>query len=216
MFFKIYVILSIILNLYKYIYMLRIRELKSEILSWNIHSERNEKQVWTNCEWFLVNFIKNWKRIRYFMKKSFVKAHEKEKIEWEYDILKKHLKNLIPNTVFIESTNKSVMSFSEPVIIDFDILKESNRNYIEELLKNPEYSTKIIKQLKFFIRKFELLKNEHWLIIDLYWEENLIYTKEWDIKYIDNYEVFNKSKSITETSLMKIEYLKEIIQKHQN
>lgn len=189
---------------------LRKRDLKNHIIKWWINSERKEKQLWTNCEWFLVNFMKKWEIVRYFMKKSFIVWEKIEDVENDYLLLKKIFKNLIPNTVFIDWINKEIFSFSEPVIIDFDILNIKNKSFIKSILDNPVYWEKIKKQLSFFIRKFELLKSE-WKILDLFWEENLVFTKNWNIKYIDNYKVFSTNKLIKEESVKKIEYLKVFI-----
>lgn len=173
---------------------------ENKIITW----ERKEKQSWTNCEGFRISFEDSWRKYTYFMKKSFLKWW---KFEEDYNLLKSKLKNIIPNTVFIKKCNWDIFSFSEPVIIDFDILEDKNINYFKQILKNDE---KLLKQLKFFIKKFrELEKN--WKIIDLYWKENLVYTKEWKIKYIDSFLVFCDSNVVVEKSIENIKKLENII-----
>jgi len=189
---------------------LRKRTLKEKIEKGSIKSERKEKQVGTNCEWFLVNFEKKWNRVRYFMKKTFLMWVKVEEAEKDYEILKTKFKNLIPNTVFIKTKYWEVFSFSEPVVIDFDVLETKNKDFLILLLKNENFWKKLLKQLKFFIRKFRELEAQ-WNILDLYWKENLVFTKSWKIKYIDNYEVFWKTKLVIEKSLIAIQYLEKII-----
>ena len=189
---------------------IRKKILESTINNWWIKSIKEEKQLWTNCEGFLVNFIKKWKRVRYFMKKTFVLWENKEDVEKDYLLLKKYFKNIIPNTVFIEWKDKNIFSFSDPIIIDFDLLNTENEKFIKTLLKD-ENNYKIIKKIQFFIRKFELLIEEEWKILDLYWKENLVFTKDWNVKYIDNFKVFYDNELIKKESLKKIGYLKSLI-----
>ena len=189
---------------------IRKKILESIINNWWVKSIKEEKQLWTNCEGFLVNFIKKWKRVRYFMKKTFVLWENKEDLEKDYLLLKKYFKNIIPNTVFIEWKDKNIFSFSDPIIIDFDLLDIENEKFIKTLLQD-ENNYKIIKKIQFFIRKFELLIEEEWKILDLYWKENLVFTKDWNIKYIDNFKVFYDKELIKKESFKKIEYLKNLI-----
>ena len=189
---------------------IRKKILESTINNWWIKSIKEEKQLWTNCEGFLVNFIKKWKRVRYFMKKTFVLWENKEDVEKDYLLLKKYFKNIIPNTVFIEWRDKNIFSFSDPIIIDFDLLNIENEKFIKTLLQDKN-NYKIIKKIQFFIRKFELLIEEEWKILDLYWKENLVFTKDWNVKYIDNFKVFHDNELIKKESFKKIEYLKSLI-----
>ena len=189
---------------------IRKKILESIINNWWVKSIKEEKQLWTNCEGFLVNFIKKWKRVRYFMKKTFILWENKENLEKDYLLLKKYFKNIIPNTVFIEWKDKNIFSFSDPIIIDFDLLDIENEKFIKTLLQD-ENNYKIIKKIQFFIRKFELLIEEEWKILDLYWKENLVFTKDWNIKYIDNFKVFYDKELIKKESFKKIEYLKNLI-----
>jgi len=189
---------------------IRKRVLEQNINEWWIKSIKDEKQLWTNCEGFLVNFVKKWKRVRYFMKKTFILWETKENVEKDYILLKKYFKNIIPNTVFIEWADKNIFSFSDPIMIDFDLLDIKNEKFIKKLIENKKKS-QITKKIKFFIRKFELLLEEEWKTLDLYWEENLVFTKDWNIKYIDNFKVFHNNKIIQEKSIEKIEFLKSLL-----
>ncbi len=189
---------------------LRKKDLKYRIENKSIKSERKEKQLWTNCEGFLVNFLKKWNRVRYFMKKTFIVWLNLEQVEKDYLIIKKYFKNLIPNTVFIEGKDKEIFSFSEPVVIDFDILEEKNKDFFYKILENWNKKIKILKQLKFFIRKFRLLEKQ-WNVLDLYWKENLVFTKDGKVKYIDNYEIFWKNNTVIDWSIEKIKYLENLL-----
>ena len=175
------------------------------ITSWDtLHSLRSEKQVWTNCQWFRINTTKWKKTVTYFMKKSFLKTPWDT--ESDYKILKWAFWNIIPNTVFIQWDDGILFSFSEPVIIEFDVLEKWNKNFFIELLKSDP---KLLKQLWFFIRKFRVLEWE-WKVLDLYGWENLVYTWDDKLKYIDSYVVFARNDTVRNISLERIAYLEEI------
>jgi len=56
------------------------------------------------------------------------------------------------------------LSLSEPIIIEFDVLEEKNKDFFIQLLQDDE---KLVKQLTFFIRKFRELESQG-KILDLY------------------------------------------------
>ena len=177
---------------------------KSEIAKW----ERKEKQVWTNCEWFSVTFHRWDKTVRLFMKKTFLKKgledHEKN-----YQLLKETFWNIIPNTVYIAWIDWNVFSFSEPVLIEFDVFDIKNESFLKEVLsKNPQFR----KQLVFFIKKFNDLKRLTWKTLDIIWGENLVYADWGKLKYIDSYIPFHEFTGREEEIREKIWYLERNLQ----
>jgi len=177
---------------------------KNTYPTWN----REDMQRWTNCIWETINFLKNWKNKKLFIKKSFLKRDIKQ-FENDYKLLKEKLKNIIPNQAFIRTWDNSVFAFCAPIDIKVDILLEENEEYIIELLKKDK---KLLKQLKFFIRQFEELKNE-WKIIDLFWKENLVISDENKLYYVDSFLVFHESEIIKNWSLENFEKIKKLVEK---
>ena len=100
-----------------------------------------------------------------------------------------------------------IFSFSEPIIIEFDVLEEKNKDFFIQLLQDDE---KLVKQLTFFIRKFRELESQG-KILDLYGWENLVYAKDDKLRYIDNYVVFAQNETVINASLRKIKYLEDIL-----
>ncbi len=167
--------------------------------------ERIDKQLWTNCSSSFFNYIKNGKNIKFFVKKSFLKWNYKN-FESDYKILKEKFKNIIPNQAFIQ-LNWDIFAFCAPIWIKIDILDLSNKNYVLDLLKiNP----KLIKQIKYFIKKTEELYKEN-KYIDLSWKENLIISDSDKLYYIDSFLVFMDRKYFKEQSIEKLNYLKQLI-----
>lgn len=167
---------------------------------------REDKQRWTNCSWWYVNYInQKWENVWLFLKKSFVKWSPDLFIK-EFEEIKKVFKNIIPNQKFIwEWWN--TYAFCVPINIKIDILLEHNKNYLIEILKN---NPKLVKQIKFFIDWFNRLKSE-WKIVDLYWNENLAISDENKLFYVDSFYVYAKNETISSNSLEKIKYLEEIM-----
>jgi len=166
---------------------------------------REDLQRWTNCKWEMMNYLKNWKNIRLFVKKSFLRMNVL-KFEEDYKLLKSKLKNIIPNQWFIWVWI-DVFAFCAPIWIKVDIISDKNTNYIVELLKKEP---KLLKQLKFFIKCYEEFLNE-WRVLDLYWTENLVISDDNKLYYLDSFLVFHDSKNVQEWSLNSFDFLKTLI-----
>jgi len=167
---------------------------------------RKAMQNWTNCVWEMINYIKNWRNIRLFAKKSFLKW-DIEVYENEYKMIKSKLKNIVPSQGFVSSGNE-IFVFCAPISIKIDALIPENREYLlETIYMNP----KLYKQLKFFLRKYEEMMSEE-KVLDLYWTENLVISDDNKLYYIDSFLVFNDSKVVREWSLNNLEYLKSVIE----
>lgn len=169
---------------------------------------REDKQRWTNCTWETLNYIKNWRNIRLFMKKSFLKWYDIKKLEEDYKDIKAKFKNIIPNQSFIQSSdNWEIFAFCSPICIKVDIFEEGNREYIIELLKTNK---NLLRQFNFFVRKNEELISE-WKNLDIYWTENLVISDDNKLYYLDSFLVFHKSMIIKNESTSNHNYLKSII-----
>lgn len=167
---------------------------------------REDAQVWTNCNWEFINYIKNWDNIRLFVKKSFLKMTA-EKFEEEYKLIKSKFKNIVPNQWFVKVWD-NVFAFCAPIWIKVDIFEEKNADYIIEILKKEP---KLLKQIKFFIKIFEELLQE-WLTLDLYWSENLVISDDNKLYYLDSFLVFHNSFTIRNWSMKNLEFLKKILE----
>ena len=102
---------------------------------------REERQIWTNCEWFWLHFIKNWEDCTFFVKKWFWKASESEVrvLEDEYKLMKKTLGNIVPNQSIIhDPKDNTVFVFCSPVTIKFDLLNKGNEEYSRKIIKEDE------------------------------------------------------------------------------
>lgn len=166
---------------------------------------REEIQVWTNCSWEFLNYIKNWDNIKLFVKKSFLRMTA-EKFEEDYKLIKSKFKNIVPNQWFVKVWD-NVFAFCAPIWIKVDIFEEKNAYYIIEILKKEP---KLLKQIKFFIKTFEELIQE-WLTLDLYWRENLVISDDNKLYYLDSFLVFHNSFIIRDWSIKNLEFLKKLI-----
>lgn len=185
--------------------------ISKETLTWLAHSsihkwERQEKNVWTNCEVFSVTFMKWGKEYRLIMKKSFLKGPISQ-YETDYQALKDSLWNQIPTTVFIQGKDGVVFSFSEPVVIMFDVMDRNNYLYLLDILRDDK---KFRKQLIFFVKKYRELEKTG-VKIDLIWWENLVYTEGGKLKYIDTYIPFHHFKWREQEIESQILYLEECL-----
>lgn len=177
--------------------------LKWQEITWN----RKDCQRGTNCIWERINFIdKKWNQKKLFVKKSFLKI-SKEVFENDYILLKKSLRNIIPNQRFVWFWNNTFV-FCSPISIQIDVFEEKNTEYLKELLQTNK---RLLKQVKFFIRQFEILLSK-WKILDLYWKENLVISDDNRLYYIDSLLVFhNNQNMIVNESIRNIEKLKAIV-----
>jgi len=166
---------------------------------------RDSVQNWTNCSWEMINYIRKWKNIKLFAKKSFLRWDIKE-YENEYKVIKERFKNIVPNQWFVPFWN-DIFVFCAPISIKVDVLLPENREYLVELIK---MRPKLLKQFKFFIREFKKLLDEG-EILDLYWTENLVISDDDKLYYIDSFLVFNKSRSVQEWSIENISVLDKLI-----
>jgi len=91
--------------------------------------------------------------------------------------------------------------------IKIDIFLDRNKQYLIELIKKEP---RLLKQIKFFIRVFEKMLNE-WLILDLYWRENLVISDDNRLYYLDSFLVFSQNNIVKEWSLKNLEFLKEVV-----
>ncbi len=182
------------------------RDIKDFFDSKNSFWVRKEEQKWTNCEWEIYNYFKNWREHKVFVKKTFLKF-DVSKFEKEYRLIKQTFWNIIPNQSFINNDNE-IFAFCIPIDIKSDFLLKENRDYLLELLsKTP----RLLKQLKFFVRKYETLLSE-WKVLDLYWKENLVVSDNNKLYYIDSFFLFqDDNKYLKGESLKNLEYLKSII-----
>ncbi len=171
-------------------------------------SYREDKNRWTNCSWTFFNYYnKKWEHIKLYIKKSFFRWNITESTN-DYLQIKDRFKNLIPNQTFVQWDDNIIFAFCAPISIKIDILNEENISYITKTIsENP----KLLKQINFFIREFEKLKNE-WKILDLYWTENLIIDEKNKLYYTDSFKVFYEWDKIQSESLKKLEILKDIIE----
>lgn len=159
----------------------------------------------TNCSWEMLNYLKWDRNIRLFAKKSFLRW-DSRKFEEEYKIIKAKFKNIVPNQWFV-SVWWDVFAFCAPIWVKIDVLSDKNRQYLVEVIKQEP---RLLKQLKFFIKSFEELLNQ-WLILDLYWSENLVISDDNKLYYLDSFLVFHQSSNVKEWSIKNLEFLKEIV-----
>lgn len=171
---------------------------------------REAKQNWTNCSWEMLNYIKKDRNIRLFVKKSFLKWDVAD-FENDYKTLKSKFKNIIPNQWFIQ-TCPDIFAFCSPINIKIDIFNEKNDDYLLELLKSND---RLLKQIKFFIKNYEDFLQK-WMVLDLYWNENLVISDDDKLYYIDSFLVFHRSSSVINKSIKNINFLKEIVLKVEN
>lgn len=167
---------------------------------------REDSARWSNCDTEIINFIKKWRNIKIFVKKSYLKWKSAEKFNSEYLDLKDKFKNIIPNQSFIDFWNK-VFAFCAPIAIKVDIFEIENREYLITLLKS---NSRLLKQIRFFIKWFEDMVSQ-WKYIDLYWKENLIISDDNKLFYVDSFLVFHDSDIVRKWSIEKIELLKSIV-----
>lgn len=167
---------------------------------------REDIQRGTNCSWEMLNYIKNWKNIRLFAKKSFLRW-DIEKFEQEYKLIKSRLKNIVPNQWFVWIW-WTIFAFCAPIWIKIDVLSDKNRPYLIALLQQE---SKLLKQLKFFIKVFEEFLQE-WLTLDLYGNENLVISDDNKLYYLDSFLVFHQSQNVQEWSLRNLDFLKWLVQ----
>lgn len=187
-------------------YIPRKDELKKVALDVYPKWSRKSIQTWTNCSWEMINYIKNWRNIRLFAKKGFIKW-DINKFEEEYKYIKSKFKNIVPNQWFVWVWNE-IFAFCAPISIKIDVLTEDNERYLVEIIKkNP----RLLKQLIFFIKTYEELASE-WKVLDLYWTENLVISEDNKLYYIDSFLVFNDSKLVKEWSSDNLDFLKSIVE----
>ena len=154
-------------------------------------AQRQEKKLWSNCVSVeLVSFMEEWKVIRVIVKKSRLGEERLEETREEYRKLRHHLWDIVPLQAFItekctEGSDRQLISaFCSPVTIAYDIFgSEENFEFFKWEL---ERSAELQDDLELFIRWYRSLVRE-WFIIDLWWDENLIVTREWRLKYIDSF-----------------------------
>lgn len=173
----------------------------NKYLAWH----RIDTLRWTNCSWEMLNYLKWWKNIRLFVKKSFFKWDQR-KFEEEYKIIKAKFRNIVPNQWFV-SVWWNIFVFCAPIWIKIDVFLHENKNYLIEILRQ---NSRLLKQFKFFIRSFEELLNQ-WYILDLYWNENLVVSDDNKLYYLDSFFVFHKNNTVIQSSIRNLEYLKEIV-----
>ena len=157
------------------------------------NAQRMEKKLWTNCSSVeLLNFMEDGKVVRVIVKKSRIGAERMEEVREEYRQLRKHLWDLVPMQAFISekctewSERQLVTAFCAPVTIAYDIFWfQKNFDFLKRELQTNE---SLRAELDVFIRWYLALKEE-WFFIDLYWEENLVVTREWELKYIDSFMI---------------------------
>lgn len=172
---------------------------------------REDKQRWTNCVSWFTNYInKKWEDIKLFIKRAFFRWDPKV-FEQDYIQIKEIFKNIIPVQWFVWNWS-DIFIFCAPILVKVDILEESNRQYVIEIIKQ---TPKLLKQLKFFIKWFEKLISD-WKILDLYGTENLVLSEDDKLYYVDSLYVFAKNKLIWEQSLIKFQYLKQLIMDAEN
>ncbi len=201
---------KIFMKNYETNYIPRKDELKNVASEMYPTGHRKWLQNGTNCVWEMINYIKNWRNIKLFAKKSFIKW-DISKFEEEYKYIKSKFKNIVPNQGFVPSWN-DIFVFCAPIAIKIDILVEENREYLVETIFENQ---RLLKQLKFFIKKYEELQDE-WHILDLYWTENLVISDDNKLFYIDSFLVFNNSNIVQKWSIENIDFLKWIIEEVEN
>lgn len=166
---------------------------------------RLDVQRGTNCTWEKLHFIKNGKSRTLYVKKSYLKW-DIRKFEEEYQILKAHFKNLIPNQWFIWY-DWGIFAFCSPIDIKIDILDRKNRNYLIGIVSQNE---KLLKQLKFFVKKYQELLHQG-KPLDLWGSENLVISDDDKLYYIDSFLVFYENDTLRQISRENFIYLQEII-----
>lgn len=180
--------------------------LKNDYITW----VRDSKQNWTNCSWEMLNYMKKWRNIRLFMKKSFIRW-DSTIYENEYKLIKSKFKNIVPNQWFIQAW-ADIFVFCAPINIKIDVFNDRNNDYFYELLKKDN---RLLKQVKFFIKNYNQFLEE-WKILDLYWKENLVISDDNKLYYIDSFLIFQKSRSVRDESIENINYLKDLVKKIEN
>ncbi len=209
-------IFNIILN--QYIYNQKMSNLppKRE-LTWVLEYEyprakRDDKQRWTNCEWFHLNYIKPDRegkeiKVKLYIKKSFLRWIPIDVLEKDVTYVKQELLNIIPNQAFIPLKD-DIFIVCSPVNVICDVLDKQNYKFVVKLATiNP----KLLRQFKFFVTKYEKMINE-WKILDLHWAENLVISDVNKLYYIDSLLLFHDNEMIKTNSMKNYEYLKKIIE----
>lgn len=174
-------------------------------------AKRDDKQRGTNCEWFHLNYLKKWKEwktdnIRLYVKKWFIKWVSIEKLEWEIGLIKEELWNIVPNQAFVPFKD-DIFVVCSPVNIKCDVLEKWNYHYMINIaVENP----KLLRQLKFFVQKFEKIIWT-WNILDLHWVENLVISDINKLYYLDSFLIFHDNETVKNNSLKNLDFLKKII-----
>lgn len=156
-------------------------------------ANNERKRLGTNCEKVeLLTFQEEWNTYHVIAKRSRVEAQLLDKIENEYQIMKKCLGDIIPNQAFFIEKRKEIFdremltALCTPVVIAYDIFQwENNWNvFLEEYGKNIQLQ----KDIEQFVSGYKKLKDE-WVILDLYGKENLVITYDGRLKYIDSFHI---------------------------
>lgn len=172
---------------------------------------RPDRQRGTNCTWEMLNYInKRWENIRLYSKRSILRVNQAQ-FEEDYKKLKWIFKNIVPNQWF---TNIlwDTFAFCAPISVKVDIFLDWNDEYVIEMLRQNK---RLMKQMRFFIRKFEELLTE-WKVLDLYWNENLVISEDDKLYYLDSFLVFHSSDTIKWKSLENFEKLKGVVKIAEN
>lgn len=156
-------------------------------------AQREEKKIWTNCSSVvLMSFRENWKIVRVLVKKSRIWAEKIEEVREEYRKLRYHLGDIIPLQAFITEKREDywgremVSAFCSPVTIAYDIFASAEN--FEFLKRELDQNQDLQNDIDLFISGYRKLKDV-WFHIDLWWDENLIITREWRLKYIDSFVI---------------------------
>ncbi len=180
-------------------------------------AERSEKLLWSNCETIqLLSFNEDGRTIYVLVKKSRLSADKLESVREEYRKLKRFLWGIIPMQAFVSEKNEwwrqLITAFCSPVSIAYDIFK-SDENF-DFLTKEIERNHELQNDINLFVEGYSLLAWE-WFFIDLYWEENLVITREWRLKYIDSFIAdISKRISLRNASQSRFEKLKKLSTSH--
>ncbi len=178
------------------------------------HGDRSEKLLWSNCVSVKLMSFKEWDRIiRVIVKKSRIGAEKLHLVNQEYQQLRHHLWDVVPLQAFITepctqwSDRDLITAVCAPVTIAYDIFEWDN---FEFLKKELEGNHDLQNDIDLFICGYQALAKEGF-IVDLFWDENLVVTREGRLKYIDSFIIdMSWRKSLRATSEGRFEKLKQL------
>lgn len=178
------------------------------------HWDRTEKKLWSNCVSVKLMSFKEWEHvIRVIVKKSRIGSEKLDLVNQEYHLLRHHLWDIVPLQAFVSekctewSDRQLVTAVCTPVTIAYDVFEGDNFEFLKkELINNHDLQNDV----DLFICWYQALAKS-WFIVDLFWDENLVVTREGRLKYIDSFIIdMSWRKSLRAMSEERFEKIKQL------